>query len=278
MHLAARRSQLRLFLAGCLAVALIALAAPALAPASSTIVNPEGTASVPWQVFLEADNGDGTYDMCGGTVRDATHVVTAAHCLYDESGARYAPHQLTVEAGVVDLAHPESTTQARGVSAARAFPGYDAAAAWGDAAVLTLDQPLDLSDPSVVDALPLVDVGDTTTTQAVISGWGTSTEGGNSPDQLAYAFVDVYDSSACSNYGAAFDPQVMLCAGRDLGSGRIVDSCQGDSGGPLARSDDAGNADALIGIVSWGNGCAKPGFPGIYTNVADPAIHAFLSA
>src|SRR5439155_27143892 len=127
MHPAVRRPQLHLFFAGCLVAALIALASPSLSAASSTIVNPDGTAAVPWQVYLVADNGDGTADLCGGTVRDATHVITAAHCLFDESGARYAADRFSVEAGVVDVAHPESTMQARGVAAAREFPGYDAA-------------------------------------------------------------------------------------------------------------------------------------------------------
>lgn len=51
----------------------------------------------------------------------------------------------------------------------------------------------------------------------------------------------------------------MICAGIPQGG---KDSCQGDSGGPIVIDKK------LVGIVSWGNGCAQPGFPGVYTNIA----------
>ena len=62
-------------------------------------------------------------------------------------------------------------------------------------------------------------------------------------------------------YGHSRITDYMICAG-DVGR----DSCQGDSGGPLSvlGQDDR---YSQIGIVSWGKGCAKPGYPGVYTRL-----------
>jgi len=60
-----------------------------------------------------------------------------------------------------------------------------------------------------------------------------------------------------------------VCAGYEQGG---VDTCQGDSGGPFVESGE------LIGITSFGEGCARPGYYGVYTRVAsyEPAIEPYL--
>ncbi|KAL8165900.1 UNVERIFIED_CONTAM: Transmembrane protease serine 11C [Gekko kuhli] len=100
---------------------------------------------------------------------------------------------------------------------------------------------------------------------AVVTGWGALSNDGETPNVLQQATVALIDSETCNRkevYNGAITPG-MLCAGYLEGG---VDSCQGDSGGPLVTPDTRGMW-YLVGIVSWGDECAKPNKPGVYTRV-----------
>merc|ERR1712001_281495 len=97
---------------------------------------------------------------------------------------------------------------------------------------------------------------------ARVSGWGTLSSGGSSPDTLQAVNVPVVSDADCADaYGSDMDGPTMICAGEE---GR--DSCQGDSGGPMTCGE--GDMDPLCGIVSWGRGCALAGYPGVYTQAS----------
>ena len=70
----------------------------------------------------------------------------------------------------------------------------------------------------------------------------------------------------------AFDPSTMVCAGYPQGG---VDTCQGDSGGPMFGRDATG-ALKVVGATSYGDGCARPGKPGVYARVADAALREWI--
>ncbi|KDR22111.1 Trypsin-1 [Zootermopsis nevadensis] len=98
-------------------------------------------------------------------------------------------------------------------------------------------------------------------TNVVVSGWGTTSEGGSASTTLRQVTVQIVSDSSCnsaySSYGGI--TARMICAGTSNGG---KDACQGDSGGPLIAN---GN---LVGIVSWGVGCARANYPGVYTKVS----------
>lgn len=260
-----------------LLAALVTLATFAVATAAATaarptprIVNPDDHGPVPWQVgLMSSQPSPGLLPIfCGGTIRDATHVITAAHCLEDTSAA-----DITVVAGFSDRAGTDPTMQRAAVSAITSHPAYDPATTNNDLAILTLATPLTLDGTNAV-ALPVVRSGESSENAwALISGWGDDESDGMQPQQLARATIQVYGDAACANYADSFIAATMLCAGWTNGTDYTIDTCQGDSGGPLARLVGADTADTLIGIVSWGDGCADPDFPGIYTRLSNPDLN-----
>merc|ERR1712038_1556086 len=93
-----------------------------------------------------------------------------------------------------------------------------------------------------------------------VSGWGTTSEGGALARILQKVDVPVVSDDDCrDSYGQNDIADSMICAGLDAGG---KDSCQGDSGGPFMCGF------GLDGVVSWGYGCAQPGYPGVYTQVS----------
>jgi secreted trypsin-like serine protease len=261
-----------------LAVLLTAApAASAYVPVTSRVVGGSATTAtaVPWQVLVLP----GPY-LCGGSVLDATHVVTAAHCVYDPDDMLVTPpSDIQVFAGVTDrtvTAGGQSPT----VVGVTVYPAYDPDHFTGDAAILTVAGPGFTLAPGGVAAIPLTDVGyrPAPTEDLRLSGWGTTLQrdpwDGENHDPLATQLQKadgLHSSTGCASVYAGYDDALQLCAGQ-----ANLDACQGDSGGPLAAQ--VGTVWQLAGIVSAGAGCAAAGYPGLYTRVANQQIHDFIAA
>uniref|UniRef100_A0A4W4GFY1 Transmembrane serine protease 5 n=1 Tax=Electrophorus electricus TaxID=8005 RepID=A0A4W4GFY1_ELEEL len=136
-----------------------------------------------------------------------------------------------------------------------------------DIALMKLRTPFNFSDTIRPVCLPQYDHEFPGGTECWISGWGyTHPDNIHIPDTLKEAPVPLISTKKCNSscmYNGEVTPR-MLCAGYAEGK---VDACQGDSGGPLVCQDD--NVWRLVGIVSWGTGCAEPNHPGVYTKVAE---------
>merc|ERR1711992_508838 len=115
---------------------------------------------------------------------------------------------------------------------------------------------------SVIDSIRLPSDGEEydAGTTCTVSGWGTTSEDGSLAKVLMKVDVPVVSDDDCrDSYGQNDIADSMICAGLDAGG---KDSCQGDSGGPFMCGF------GLDGVVSWGYGCAQPGYPGVYTQTS----------
>ncbi|KFB42848.1 trypsin [Anopheles sinensis] len=200
----------------------------------------------PYQVSLQYLNSH----RCGGSVLNNKWVLTAAHCTDG-----IVPYALAVRLG--SSRHASGGTVVNVANVVQ-HPNYDSATTDFDFALLELEGELSFSEVVQPIALPEQDEPVEDGTLTTVSGWGNTQSVSESNEVLRAANVPTVNQQECDQaYGRITDS--MLCAGYKHGG---KDACQGDSGGPLVAEGK------LVGVVSWGNGCAKPGYPGVYSRVA----------
>eukprot|EP00057_Strongylocentrotus_purpuratus_P012637 XP_011667111.1 PREDICTED: transmembrane protease serine 9-like [Strongylocentrotus purpuratus] len=211
----------------------------------------------PWMVYLK-DNGSG---FCGGTLISSEWVVTAAHCV--SSGSPY-----TVDEIVFGNLNIESTSpHVLSITPSQIFihPDYDSITVDADIALIQLSTLVNYTDYIRPACLANSSQETTVYKQCLVSGWGNTQIDGY-PDHLQKAFVGLISRITCGSLlGTESFTDNMICAGYERGD---IDTCSGDSGGPLACEGPDGRWH-LVGVTSWGYGCAEPGSPGVYARVSE---------
>jgi len=146
-------------------------------------------------------------------------------------------------------------------------PDYNKDTTNYDFAIVRLSQPVALGLRAMPACLPDADLGgDALGGETVtVSGWGSTSSGGGQATVLQLVNVPAMTNAECrdTGYGESQITDAMLCAGHIDAGG--VDSCQGDSGGPLTYT--TGGKTYVVGVVSWGVGCAWANYPGVYARV-----------
>jgi hypothetical protein len=260
-------------------LALAALVGAGVASAAGRVVG--GTMiqiqSAPWTVSVRYDFGSSAA-VCTGSVLDASHILTAAHCLYDPSGILAQPSSVSVQAGVSNFASPISTDleQDRSVSSFRVHPDYAHSTTFvpDDVAVLALATPLDLSGPAVrAVALPTPQALFPAGAAVIIAGFGLQ-------DPTAQ-----YVTGPLASMTATVDPQgrcgentqstffglnngVVLCSASPASA-----LCSGDSGSGVVTT---GATPVLVAVANAGPSACPVGNRFIATYVGAPEILRFI--
>ena len=250
---------------GLLTATPVALSAGSPPP---TIVDgqPASPGEYPAQGALDLRIGRATYH-CGGSLVGSRHFLTAAHCAVDDVGLPLPPSSFTVKLGSVD----RSAGTSYSVAAVDVNAAFSPFTFQNDSAMLTLAAPAPYAPLRVIrtDEASKWAAG----TPARIIGWGTTcSHGCGESAVLLEADVPIIADTTCATaYGGDFDANTMVCAydGQH-------DTCQGDSGGPLMVPDGAGFV--LVGITSWGIGCADQDQPGVYTRLGAAGLNAWVMA
>jgi len=219
---------------------------------ANRIVGGEATEAneYPWQVALVSSNGRRPF--CGGTLISSQHVLTAAHCTAGSSASNIAV--LVGEHRIDDNSFSRVP-----VSAITDHPDYNSNTLDNDYSILTLSSPVSTSQIVSPACLP-AGTSDYAGRTVTVSGWGTTTSGGNQPTVLNDVQVTVQSNAQCNSAYGGIITDNMICAA-DAGK----DSCQGDSGGPMVVEENG--RYAVVGVVSWGYGCALAQYPGVYARV-----------
>ncbi|XP_065169721.1 trypsin-7-like [Atheta coriaria] len=208
----------------------------------------------PYQLSLQSYGSH----ICGASIISSKWAVTAAHCTDGSSAS-----SLSLVAGISNL---DESGQKIKIAKIHQNPQYSSWDIDYDISVLELATEIELGSTAQPVGLPSDGSDPAAGTDVVCSGWGTLYEGGYVSDQLQSVTVQIVSREDCNDqYGSGSITDRMICAGVPEGG---KDACQGDSGGPLVANGQ------LVGIVSWGYGCARPTHAGVYSNVG--ALRSYI--
>ena len=230
----------------------------------------------PWltKVFLDKD----LLHFCGASLIANRWLLTAAHCFAaTDTEPEVLAEDITAFVGL-HHSNPDESSYGFRIGVKRVFihQDYNGDTVYNDIALLQLLAPIPPQyAPVRVSTTIFKYDGDLSGQTGNVAGWGSTTEVAPNddfvrpsyPDVLQFGVVGLVSASDCAAaYGTTYIRYTNVCSLTP--STDRIDPCQGDSGGPLFRHSSGDATHEIIGVVSWGNGCAALERPGVYTAVA----------
>ncbi|KAJ3584670.1 hypothetical protein NHX12_015165 [Muraenolepis orangiensis] len=210
----------------------------------------------PWQALLLNEEHRG---FCGGTILNNFLILTAAHCM-NQSRSIY------VILGEFDTKVKEERESVHNVEMVLIHKRYKPGTFHNDIALIKLSSPITFTKFILPACLPQKDFAEKVLMrqpQGVVSGFGRLGETQQQSSILQRLHMPFVDRATCMESSLFRITSHMFCAG--YGDGKR-DACYGDSGGPHVTPYR--DTFFVTGVVSWGEGCARRGKYGIYTQVS----------
>lgn len=220
-----------------------------------------------YAMLLYKDSAGWKFAGCGATLITNCHVITAAHCVEDRNFDIEGIYNNAHTPYNGNSNHPFHFTTAKRIFVPQEYDDYTNV---NDIAVIRMSQCLNLTEyPPAIPASPYTNKVQSGN-MLELYGFGRLGENvGQSGDtkQIQMARLPYITNNQCKNYFGNKIKYGMFCAGYPQGG---IDACQGDSGsGIFWNSVNPKNQATLMGVVSWGVGCARKGYPGVYAKVED---------